>query len=545
MTRLYLFLVFSFVFTSLSAQPLNAEQKGAFDQFVNELIKEGSPGLAVGVVRGGAIVYERYAGLADLDSERVIDQQTSFNIASNGKQFTAWAVLNLIDQGKLNLEDDFRTIMPEILPDFTGQISIQNLLNHSSGIRDVYDLWSMQGLVWWKTAGLTNARALKLLSSQTSVQFEPGSQFSYSNSNYLILAEIVSRVTEQSFADYVQKLVQSSGLASSFFLDDHKQEIPTVAKPYFNFGDWYYYKWQSSLHGDGAFFTTLPDQLRWEQQIQNAKSTLLATAQKPLAIAEEVRYGFGLDFGEYNGVPYRYHEGATGAWKASFLRFPSLALSIVVMTNSGAVYPPGLSRQMADVLLEEQGIIAEAIQVTPETISDDLSLDEIQGTYALENGFYFRIRLDEDQILLERSNRDAIVIEQEQGNLFHQVDDPDFKQYFEKSADGGLTLTAYYPTHNPYTLTKTIQVPLDFDHNGLVGKYYNADLDVDLRINYAENNQYKLVFEGEKRYKREAQLISPQRMKASGYHLRFDTEGEKAVIRLSTDRAQDVLFTKL
>lgn len=545
MTRLFLFLIFSLAHSLLSAQALTPEQSETFDGFVENLVEEGSPGLAVGIVRAGKIVYENYAGLADLESERPINQLTTFNIASNGKQFTAWAILNLVDQAKLDLQDDFRTFIPEILPDYPSTISIQHLLNHSSGIRDVYDLWGMQGLVWWKTSGLTNSRALALLANQQSVQFEPGSQFAYSNSNYLILAEIVSRLSQQPFANYVQTLVEKRGFQNSFFLDDHRRDIPTVAKPYFDFGKWYYYRWQSSLHGDGAFFTTLKDQLLWEQQIQSAEpGTLLGKAQSPLAIADEDRYGFGLQFGEFNGLSYRFHEGATGAWKAVFFRFPSLQLSIVVMTNSGAVYPPSLARRIANVLLEEQGITPKGYPLGPETLNSDLELRELPGTYAGDNGFYFRIRQQGHQYLLERPNRDPITIVQEEGNLFHQLDDPDFKQHFQRTENGGQSLTAYYPTHDPYTLRKTMPIPTDFDYESLAGKFYNADLDLHLRVRYAKDRQYELVFDGEKRHNRTADLISPVRMRASGYHLSFEAGDRETYIKLSSERAQDVLFMR-
>ena len=547
MTRLFLFLSLVFFFTTLQSQELSSSQRERIDQIVQWSVSADTPGSAVGIVRGGEIVYEKYVGVEDVKSATPIDEGTVFNIASNGKQFTACLVLELIQQGQLQLGDDIRKFLPEILSAYSKSVTVQQLLNHSSGIRDVYDLWDIQGIVWWKTPGLSNAKALALLAQQQSPQFSPGTEYAYSNSNYLLLAEIIARITAKPFAAYAQERLKAWGLTQSFFLADHRQAIPNLAKPYFDFGKWYYYRWRSSLHGDGALFTTLGDQLKWEAQLQtqSSQSTFLSASQKALPIEGENRYGYGLNFGDYRGLPLRSHSGATGAWKAYFMRFPAQDLSIVVMTNSGAVNPPGVGRRIANALLEDEFAESPPFPLGPGLVTDQLDESDLPGTYALENNFYFRIVQNGDSWQLERPNRDPITIEKEEGDLFHEVGDPAFKQHFALNDEGEQTLTAYYPSHAPYTLTKLEAFPANFQAQQWSGKYRNVELGLIVQLVYEEEHIFKLIFRGAKRQKRSGQLISPTRMRAEGYGVEFlDVDGQQQLL-LTNNRARGVQFDRI
>ena len=335
-------------------------------------VSPGSPGVAVGIVQNGKIIYENYAGLADLETEVPIDGNTRFNIASNAKQFTAICVLQLAEQGLLSLSDDIRKYLPELYQDIKDPITITHLINHSSGIREVGRLWSLQGITWWKQT-LTNTDAFQLLQQQKSLNFRPGSRHLYCNSNYLLLTEIITRVSKVSFLEFSNRLFAELGMNETAFLADHTLTVPNLAKPYFNFDTWKGYEWLSDLHGDGALFSSLSDQLKWEAIVQNRESKglstdLLAKSQQSIAGSSIATYGFGLELEDVRGLPCRLHHGSTGAWKASTVRLPTENLSVVVLTNSGASWPPSLVLQCAEVILGTDKFPATSFPLQPEKI---------------------------------------------------------------------------------------------------------------------------------------------------------------------------------
>ena len=142
-------LSFSQVF-SQKIQPITDQLVHVLDSIASKDVPKGAPGIATGIVLDGEIIFERYYGFSDLSDSIRIGPNSRFNIASNGKQYTAIAIMKLMEENKLSLDDDIRTFFPELFSNIKDPIQIRHLLNHSSGIRDVYDLWSLQGLTWWE-----------------------------------------------------------------------------------------------------------------------------------------------------------------------------------------------------------------------------------------------------------------------------------------------------------------------------------------------------------------------------------------------------------
>lgn len=535
---------------TLFAQPLTDTQRHALDSLASRYLDATTPGVALGVVRDGRIDYEFYAGLADLDTGRAIGPATHFNAASNGKQFTALCILDLIEAGRLALDDDIRSFLPELYPDVATPITIRHLLTHTSGIRDVYDLWSLQGITWWKEE-LDNEMARRLLAGQRELNFAPAGDYRYSNSNYILLTEIVTAVTGQPFAAFAESLFSRLGMPSTHFLADHTELPATVARPYFNFNEWITYDWLSDLHGDGALFTTLPDQLRFEMLLQTeteaARSpTLLARSQRPLPAATTDRYGYGLEFGTYRDRPYRFHQGSTGAWKATTLRFPEENLAIVVLNNSGKFFTDELAERVADVMLGLTDRDRPTFPAAPRRpAGPTLSQTEILGTYQIGTGGFFRFVERNDTLYLERSGRPAVPLECESGPVFHEIADPAFQQYFDRDLLGRLRVTAYYPTHAPYTLTR-----LDLDWTGyeeaaLGGSYRNAELGIELTLAPQGERRYAIDWSGRQRA---GEWFTPDLLLVDGgYRLSpvRDATGRVTGLRLATERSRGIEFVRV
>ncbi|MFK8163584.1 MAG: serine hydrolase domain-containing protein [Lewinella sp.] len=545
MKAILLIFLFAFSCGYLLAQSITAEQCAAIDKVFMADIPEGGPGGAVGIIRNGEVVYTKYAGLADLKTERPIDENTRFNIASNGKQFTAIAALKLAREGKLSLTDDIRKYLPGLYPDVKEPITVAQLINHTSGIRDVHTLWNFQGITWWKKS-FTNDDALKLLRQQKELNFPPGSQQMYSNSNYLLLTHIVAKASGKSFRAYTDEFFQSMGMTSTNFVNDHKDMGANIGRPYFNFNTWKTYKWLTDLHGDGSLFSSLPDQLAWEVAVQkgeksNLNAALLTESQE--VVNEDTDYGYGLERGTYRGVPVRWHDGSTGAWDASFIRFPEHNLTIVASDNSGKFGTYILVRAIADVLLKDV-FTEEAFLKEPETIGAEIPVKKILGTYLTGNGFSFKFKQVEDKLFLERDGRNDVELELEAGNVYHQKFDPDFKQEFVWDEEKGMQVTAYYWAHGPYSLTRSNVDWKGYDFLGLEGEFYNDELGVSFDVSYAEGQRYHIK-SGKEKLK--GNMYKQDRLLADGENnikVTRDESGKVTELLVSNYRTKDLRFVR-
>ena len=532
------------------AQPLNGftpTQIQRLDSIATQDVPKGAPGIATGIVSNGKIVYEKVAGFANLSDSTLITKDTRFNIASNGKQFTALAILILIDEQKIKLTDDIRKYLPTIYPKLDAKITIENLLNHTSGIRDVYNLWSLQGLTWWKHS-FRNQDVLELIEKQQELNFTPGSKYLYSNTNYILLAAIVEKVTGVSFVAYTNDIFKSLDMPKTSFEDDYTKIQGPLAKAYFNFDTWKTYKWIWNVYGDGNIFSTLADQLQWEQVLQGKvtskiKKQILEKSQQLTDHSTINNYGFGLEFSTYKGLTYKFHEGATGAWKATVVRFPTKDMSIVTLTNTGKATPNTQTRQMADAVLNLKPV-GSYLVTKPAKVGSFISVEDMIGIYLTENNFTFQFEKRDSNIFLKRLGRNDVKLEREAENIFHQTNDPAFKQEFKRNEKGEMTVTAYYTSHSPYSLTKAVSNSTGYNYQALNGKFINAETNVTIKIKYAGDKSYEVKAANQEKTK--GLLISPTKLLVDNYVFDIvDNGGTPQTFLLSADRIKNVKFVRV
>lgn len=528
---------------------LTADERARIDSVLVADVPPGAPGLAIGIVSQGNIIYENYAGYANLADSLKLGPDSRFNIASNGKQFTALAVAQLVHHHELNQTDDIRTFFSEFLSDIESPITISHLLTHSSGIRDVYSLWSLQGKTWWQISS-DNQDVLDLLMEQDDLNFEPGSQYMYSNSNYILLAEIIRTVEEESFRKTTDKLFTDLNMPSTSFESDYTDIRGPVARPYFNFDTWSTYDWISNVIGDGALFSTLPDQLRWESIIQTQESypisaDVVETSQSLVTGSPIDSYGYGLEHDNYKGYNLLYHEGSTGAWKAVTYRIPEEELSVVVLTNSGKVLPAHTINAVTDILLE----VADnesAYKTEPDSPGDNISAEELLGTYMMDgSGTMFEFIESDDELYLRRSGRNDIKLVREASNIFHQWNDPAFKQEFTINGDGESQVTAYYTTHAPYTLTKISADLSDTQPGDYAGIFINDETGAEITIGHLSEFDFRVSITQGNSY--DAVLLTPNLMITGSYQITFPDQQTGNVDRFLLDgnRIKDVEFVRV
>ncbi|GGD75597.1 hypothetical protein GCM10011514_44420 [Emticicia aquatilis] len=544
--KLYVLTLFFASTTILFGQKpdsLTVSQIKRLEEIATQDVPKNAPGIATGIVSNGQIIYEKVAGFADLKDSTLITKDSRFNIASNGKQFTALAILVLIDEKKIKLTDDIRKYLPTIYSKINSKITIENLLTHTSGIRDVYDLWSLQGFTWWKYT-FSNKDVLRLIEKQEELNFKPSTKYLYSNTNYILLAMITEKVTGKSFVAYTNDLFRKLNMPNTSFEDDYTKIRGPIAKAYFNFDTWKNYNWIWNVYGDGNIFSTLADQIRWEQILQgqvkcDIKRQIIEKSQQLTDYSSIKNYGYGLEFSTYKGLNYTFHEGATGAWKATVIRFQSKNTSIVTLTNTGKATPNTQTRQMADVVFNLKS--NDTYLVTkPTKIGNFVSEEDMIGLYQTDDNFTFQFEKRDSILYLKRIGRNDVKLEREADNILHQTFDPDFKQEFKKNGKGEMTVTAYYTSHSPYTLTKHIYDWKGFNYQALKGKFINSETNVSVEIKFISDKSYEVKI-GDKNSTK-GLLISPTKLLVDNYV--FDIDNNSTLF-LSSDRIQRVKFLRV
>lgn len=306
-----------------------------------------TPGVAVAVVKDGNVVFSKGYGAANLEYDVPITTKTVFNIASVSKQFTAFAIYILEKQGKLSLEDDAGKYIPE-MPDYEKIIRIKHLLAHTSGVKDQAALMSLAG---WREGDITKMQdVLRLLSRQKELNFEPGNRYLYSNSGYILLAEIVERASGQTFAEFTKKnIFEPLEMNDTQFYDDYERVVKNRADSYELENGVYKKKILSnSVDGAGNLYTTVEDMAKWALNFENPKAgdaELVKKFNEPSLLnnGEKVIYArFGDDVGyhakgqihwNYRGTKQISHGGHAAAFRSSFWRFPEQNLAIIAFSN--------------------------------------------------------------------------------------------------------------------------------------------------------------------------------------------------------------------
>jgi CubicO group peptidase (beta-lactamase class C family) len=525
---------------------LSIIQKQKLDSIATQDVPPNAPGIATAIIQNGEIIYQKYAGYANLSDSTLINNHTRFNIASNGKQFTALAILYLIDNQQLKLSDDIRKFFPTLFPTIKKKITIQHLLNHTSGIRDCYDLWALQGYTWWKQS-FNNQDVLALMEQQAELNFQTDTQYLYSNTNYILLALIIEKASGKPFVEFTNEMFAKLNMPHTSFENNYLKIRGPIAKPYFNFGTWTTYDWIWNVCGDGNIFSTLADQIQWEKLVQGKgtseiKPAIILKSQQLIKGSQFKNYGYGLEFGKYKGLDYTFHEGATGAWKATVVRFPNKKMSMITLTNTGKSIPAMQTRQMADVIFELQED-AKYLITKPLSIGKFVSEDEILGTYLTESDFAFQFEKREDKVFLKRVGRNDVELEREAENIFRQKYDPAFKQEFTTNSKGEMQITAYYSNHSPYTLTKATANWQGFDFKALNGKFLNSETNTMVEINYKSDQTYEVKIANQDTT--QGFLITPSKLLVGNYSITIE-KNDSTIQRLylNGDRIKKVRFVR-
>jgi CubicO group peptidase (beta-lactamase class C family) len=529
--------------TDLSAQ---------VDKIFAQFNKPDSPGCALAVIKESQIIYKRGYGMADLDHDIPIKPDTPFHVASLSKQFTAFAILLLAQQGKLSLDDKVQKYITE-LREFDQPITIRHLLHHTSGVRDQWNLLIMSG---WRLGEdvVRDDDILDLVSRMKELNFKPGDQHLYCNTGYTLLAYIVKRVGGQSLREFAEaNIFKPLGMTRTIFRDDHAIVVKGQAYAY-NPGPNGAFKLSVPNYdtvGPSSLVTTVEDLARWDQNFYDKKvggDWVIEQMQirGQLNDGEQISYARGVVIGSYRGLKTVEHSGGDAGYRSHLMRFPEQRFSVACLCNYGGTNPGRFARQVADVYLAS-ALGPEPPKPAPITAAVTLTEQELKnkvGEYwdakAEEIG---RISINDGKLQLSVPGLSAALVPVE-ANRF-RVAEPPVEAVFEASSEGNpLRLTLNIAGRKPIIMDA--MPPADTSKpSEYEGAYYSEEIDSTYRVALKDGN---LVVT---RKKAGPTQLTPRFRDAFGSPgmlgvFRFTRDAQNRVngFRLGAGRVRNFLFVK-
>jgi CubicO group peptidase (beta-lactamase class C family) len=400
------------------------------DKVFSSLNSKDSPGCALGVFRDGAITYQRGYGMASLEHDVPITPASVFYAGSVSKQFTAMAAALAMQQGKLSYDDPVRKYLPE-LPAYADAIKARHLIHHTSGLRDYNTLLTIAGRrdedAW------DNRLVLQMTARQTQLNFKPGDEYLYSNTGYTLLATIVERATGQKFAAFAEaNIFKPLGMSVTHYHVDATRLVRNRALAYGGrAGQWTLDTPINERAGAGGLYTSIPDLQKWDENFYTGRvggQDVLKQLQTrgTLNDGKTLGYAWGLQIGEYRGLPIVEHGGSLGGYRAHILRFPSQHTSVALLCNASTIAPAALARRVAEAVLGDRftqpvppppagGVPGTAIQVLP-SIPAGLQREYAGRYYSEELDATFTITDGPQDPMLKRDT-DAVPLKMERTSV--------------------------------------------------------------------------------------------------------------------------------
>jgi len=495
-------LVFALASLSLLLMPaISLTQSGADDLTVQvdkifvQFDKPDSPGCALAVIKGSQIIYKRGYGMADLDHDIPIKPDTPFHVASLSKQFTAFAILLLAQQGKLSLDDKVQKYITE-LREFDQPITIRHLLHHTSGLRDQWNLLIMSG---WRLGEdvVRDDDILDLVSRMKELNFKPGAQHMYCNTGYTLLAYIVKRVSGQSLREFAEaNIFKVLGMTRTIFRDDHVIVVKQQAYAY-NPGPNGAFKLSVPNYdtvGASSLVTTVEDLARWDQNFYDKKvggDWVIEQMQirGQLNDGEQIPYARGVVIGSYKGLKVVEHGGADAGYRSHLMRFPEQRFSVACLCNIGGTNPGRFARQVADVYLASVMAPEPAKPASPIaaiTLTEQELKNKVGAYWEETSEEMGRISINDGKLQLSVTGLNASLVPVE-ANRFRVVEPP-VEAVFEASPEGSpLRLILNIPDRKPIKMDA--MPPADISKlSEYEGAYYSEEIDSTYRVTLKDGN---------------------------------------------------------
>lgn len=488
-------LLLIFIYNLGCAQPADKDLSKKIDDLAKNLAKAGDPGFTVAVAKGDKLLFSKGYGSANPEYDIPNSPTTIFHVASVSKQFTAFAIALLADQGKISLNDDIRKYLPE-LKDFGHKITVKHLVHHTSGLRDQWNLLALAG--WRLDDVITKDQVLRLISHQDELNFKPSDEFSYCNTGYTLMAEIVSRVSGKPFPEWCRENIFTPlQMDHTLFYDDHEKIVKNRAYSFHDSPEGLKKSVLSYANaGATSLFTTAEDLAKWSNnfytmKVGNARVMQQMEERGILNDGDTINYAFGQDISKYKGVKAIAHSGGDAGYRSYLLRFPDQKYSIIVLSNMASFNPGRLAYQIADTALKGT-LVEDAKKEEPKKPAGPFKVSEAllklyEGEYQLTPDMIVTVRLDNGILTGRATGQSAFPLTASSETEF--IFDPaGIRITFPKPTDNSVNQFVFNQGGN--TIVAPRVKPLDpksTNLNDYVGTYYSPELETSYRIILKDN----------------------------------------------------------
>ena len=479
-------LLASLATTSSYSQILPDSITKRIDALFKNWDNENSPGCTIGIVRNDTLIYAKGYGMANLEYGVPNTPETICYIASVSKQFTAYSIILLARQGKLKLDDDIHKYLAWF-PDLKEKITIRNLLNNTSGIREELQLLGISGTNI--TDVIRRDHVIKVLGKQRSLDFKPGEQYRYSNSNFTLLAEIVRSVTGQSLRKFSDSAIfKPLGMTHTLFFDDHTEIVKNRSYSYASSDSGRFEKTtlNHSNVGSVGLLTNIEDMSKWVMNFYNPragdkKDIELLTTNGKLNDGETLRYAAGIFSDKFKGWRQFSHSGSLNGFRAFISVLPDAKMGFIVLGNLTNLNPGGKVRDLADLFIKDtiqNQIVNKKEKDRPsEILKDPSMMQKFLGNYiSLQDGEQISIEMKQEK-LYTRGYNEVFLLGNNQAGELVMVNNPEVKFILGiHSKDTNLVVTAPGGTLRFLKFTKNALQP-DELLKRYAGTYYCPELD--------------------------------------------------------------------
>lgn len=321
-------------FIKIVAQTTNSKEniENTIDKYM-KYFSNDYPGVIVTVIKNGDIAYNKAYGLSNIEDNSVMTTDKQFNLSVLSKTFTAYAILELVNKNKIQLDDNLTTIFKGF-PEYGKTVKIQNLLNHTSGLKN-YDSEKTK----------LNDDVLNYLKHQDSLIYEPGTKWQYSNSDYAILVKVIEKVSKKTYKKYLEKYIFKKISMDNTFLSEDITKIENLSDAHFkNDGKYEVDQQLSYIYGEQGIYSNSIDYAKWDNLIFNNELIKTNFTQQIFKLSKLnngdtiPNAGLGWSLMEKNGIPYYWQGGSFGGYTNFVVHFPKTNTTILLLTNRNDAY---------------------------------------------------------------------------------------------------------------------------------------------------------------------------------------------------------------
>jgi CubicO group peptidase (beta-lactamase class C family) len=497
------------------AQSLPPAVSDRIDSLFRKSDRTSTPGYTVGIVRNDSLIFAKGYGMANLEYGVPNSPATIYHMASVSKQFTAFSIVLLARQGKLNLDDDIHKYLTWF-PDVKEKITIRHLLNHTSGVRDQWQLLATAGTRLDDV--ITQEQIVRILSKQQALNFKPGDQYMYSNSGFTMLAEIVRSISGQTLRQFTDSAIfRPLGMNSTHFHDDATEIVLNRSYSYDVDDNGHYSNSILSYSNAGAtsLFTNIGDMSKWvmnfwEHKVGDQQDVAQLTTRGVLNNGHTIDYALGIAVDSFHNQRRYQHSGADAGYRTFVSVFPDLKLGFIVFSNLGDGDPRNKADQLASLFIPGGALQRKSARQPYKDsavaiLTDPAKLTPYTGSYTSDDGANFRFTVENKKMYWVNPTGRYLLVSATKDTM-ELFSDPTVSFAFSASSAGQTTAEEYWPGNHRHLWKYDTAARPDVILQTYTGTYYCPELDCNyqitrkdhhLLIGSAKYNETPLTFFGD------------------------------------------------